>query len=195
MSRSARPLYCLSSLNPCSWAFLRQANSPRLGFSLLQASATSWEQSLIGSLGDSSTGFTTGLVRPVKPSSLERAAGWYRRFGRWSLLLSWMPILGDALSVLAGVLRSPGCPSCCWSQSERRRDTLSSPQQRSGRRRQSEPDRCNGLAETSVAGTVAAQPLYFNWSCPISLGWNPSARFPSAALQRLYYKDRPAPRP
>jgi len=44
---------------------------------------------------------------PVKESSLEKAGGWYRRYGRWSLLLSWMPIFGDALTVLAGVLREP----------------------------------------------------------------------------------------
>lgn len=44
---------------------------------------------------------------PVKKSSLERASGWYRRYGRWSLLLSWMPLFGDALTVIAGVLREP----------------------------------------------------------------------------------------
>jgi len=44
---------------------------------------------------------------PVKKSSLERASGWYRRYGRWSLLLSWMPLFGDALTVVAGVLREP----------------------------------------------------------------------------------------
>lgn len=44
---------------------------------------------------------------PVKASSLDKAAGWYRRYGRWSLLLSWMPVFGDALTVLAGVLREP----------------------------------------------------------------------------------------
>ncbi|MCA1409014.1 DedA family protein [Ensifer sp. IC3342] len=44
---------------------------------------------------------------PVKASSLERASSWYRRYGRWSLLLSWTPLLGDALTVLAGVLREP----------------------------------------------------------------------------------------
>ncbi|CAN7491081.1 YqaA family protein [Pararhizobium sp. LjRoot238] len=44
---------------------------------------------------------------PVKNSSLERASGWYRRYGRWSLLLSWMPLFGDALTVIAGVLREP----------------------------------------------------------------------------------------
>lgn len=44
---------------------------------------------------------------PVRPLSLASASGWYRRYGRWSLLLSWMPLFGDALTVLAGVLREP----------------------------------------------------------------------------------------
>lgn len=44
---------------------------------------------------------------PVSEQALERATGWYRRWGRWSLLLSWAPIGGDALTVAAGVLREP----------------------------------------------------------------------------------------
>lgn len=44
---------------------------------------------------------------PVKPVTLERAKGWYRRYGKWSLLLSWAPIIGDPLTVVAGVLREP----------------------------------------------------------------------------------------
>jgi membrane protein YqaA with SNARE-associated domain len=44
---------------------------------------------------------------PVNEKALERATGWYRKYGRWSLLLSWMPIFGDALTVVAGVLREP----------------------------------------------------------------------------------------
>ncbi len=44
---------------------------------------------------------------PVTPQRLERASGWYRRYGRWSLLLSWAPIIGDPLTVAAGVLREP----------------------------------------------------------------------------------------
>ena len=44
---------------------------------------------------------------PASPSKLDRAAGWYRRYGRWSLLLSWMPIIGDPLTVVAGALREP----------------------------------------------------------------------------------------
>jgi membrane protein YqaA with SNARE-associated domain len=44
---------------------------------------------------------------PVKQASLERAQTWYRRYGKWSLLLSWAPIIGDPLTVVAGVLREP----------------------------------------------------------------------------------------
>lgn len=44
---------------------------------------------------------------PFKAQALERAVGWYHRYGRWSLLLSWMPIIGDPLTLVAGVLREP----------------------------------------------------------------------------------------
>jgi len=44
---------------------------------------------------------------PIGPAALERATGWYRRFGRWSLLLSWAPLIGDPLTLVAGVLREP----------------------------------------------------------------------------------------
>jgi membrane protein YqaA with SNARE-associated domain len=42
---------------------------------------------------------------PVKPAALDRAVAWYQRYGRWSLLLSWVPIIGDPLTVAAGVMR------------------------------------------------------------------------------------------
>ncbi|MCO5144869.1 MAG: DedA family protein [Aquamicrobium sp.] len=44
---------------------------------------------------------------PVGAPALDRATGWYRKWGRWSLLLSWAPLGGDALTVAAGVLREP----------------------------------------------------------------------------------------
>jgi len=44
---------------------------------------------------------------PVKPAQLARAEAQYRRYGRWSLLLSWAPFIGDPLTVVAGVLREP----------------------------------------------------------------------------------------
>jgi membrane protein YqaA with SNARE-associated domain len=42
---------------------------------------------------------------PVKPAMLRRATRWYERWGFWSLLLAWMPVIGDPLTLVAGVLR------------------------------------------------------------------------------------------
>jgi membrane protein YqaA with SNARE-associated domain len=44
---------------------------------------------------------------PVSPAALAKAEGWYQRWGCWSLLLSWAPLLGDPLTVIAGMLREP----------------------------------------------------------------------------------------
>ena len=44
---------------------------------------------------------------PIRPAKLDRVMNWYRRYGRWSLLLSWAPFMGDPLTVAAGVLREP----------------------------------------------------------------------------------------
>lgn len=43
---------------------------------------------------------------PVKKEALEKAATTYQRYGTWTLLFSWVPIVGDALTVIAGVLRT-----------------------------------------------------------------------------------------
>jgi membrane protein YqaA with SNARE-associated domain len=44
---------------------------------------------------------------PVTPEQLDKATKQYHKYGRWSLLLSWMPIIGDPLTMVAGVLREP----------------------------------------------------------------------------------------
>ena len=44
---------------------------------------------------------------PVSPQSLEKAQKHYQRYGHWSLLLSWVPIIGDPLTLVAGVLGEP----------------------------------------------------------------------------------------
>ena len=44
---------------------------------------------------------------PVSSDSLGRAQVWYGRYGVWSLLASWLPIVGDPLTVAAGVMRTP----------------------------------------------------------------------------------------
>jgi membrane protein YqaA with SNARE-associated domain len=43
---------------------------------------------------------------PVSQRSYERAEFWYRRYGVWSLLLAWLPIVGDPLTLVAGALRT-----------------------------------------------------------------------------------------
>ena len=44
---------------------------------------------------------------PATPAQLDRASAWYRRFGWPTLLLSWVPVIGDPLTVMAGILRTP----------------------------------------------------------------------------------------
>ena len=42
---------------------------------------------------------------PFRADGLHRAQAWFQRFGLWSLLLAWMPLVGDALTFVAGVMR------------------------------------------------------------------------------------------
>ena len=58
-------------------------------------------------LGRYCTRFQNRSWFPVKKKSMDKAASWYRRYGRWSLLLSWAPIIGDPLTLAAGLLREP----------------------------------------------------------------------------------------
>ena len=44
---------------------------------------------------------------PANQAMFSRAEQWYQRYGRWSLLLSWAPVVGDPLTVVAGVLKEP----------------------------------------------------------------------------------------
>ncbi|SIQ96369.1 membrane protein YqaA, SNARE-associated domain [Rhizobium sp. RU20A] len=44
---------------------------------------------------------------PLSEQKLEQAQGWYRRYGRWSLLASWVPVIGDPITFAAGILREP----------------------------------------------------------------------------------------
>ena len=44
---------------------------------------------------------------PVSATQLEKSRNHYRRWGHWSLLLSWVPIIGDPLTLVAGVMKEP----------------------------------------------------------------------------------------
>ncbi|MBY3088419.1 DedA family protein [Rhizobium laguerreae] len=44
---------------------------------------------------------------PIRPDKLVHAQRWYQRYGKWSLLASWVPLVGDAITVVAGVMKEP----------------------------------------------------------------------------------------
>tara|TARA_B100001750_G_scaffold247422_1_gene273122 strand:- start:1678 stop:2115 length:438 start_codon:yes stop_codon:yes gene_type:complete len=43
---------------------------------------------------------------PVKEETLSKATNIYNKYGIWSLLLAWVPFIGDPLTIVAGVLRA-----------------------------------------------------------------------------------------
>ena len=42
---------------------------------------------------------------PFKDEQIEKFTSWFNRFGKWSLLFAWIPIIGDPLTLAAGLLR------------------------------------------------------------------------------------------
>jgi membrane protein YqaA with SNARE-associated domain len=40
-----------------------------------------------------------------KPAQINSMQHWFRRYGIWSLLFSWLPLGGDVLTLIAGVMR------------------------------------------------------------------------------------------
>lgn len=47
---------------------------------------------------------------PVSARRYRQAVGWFERWGLWSLLFAWAPVVGDPLTVIAGALRVPLLP-------------------------------------------------------------------------------------
>jgi len=58
-------------------------------------------------LGRSFEGLKSKRWFPVGNDQLSRATDWYQKFGWWSLLLSWAPIIGDPITVASGFFRTP----------------------------------------------------------------------------------------
>ncbi|ATO19589.1 hypothetical protein BS636_07940 [Acinetobacter sp. LoGeW2-3] len=42
---------------------------------------------------------------PVSEPQMQKAQGIYQKYGYWSLLLSWVPIIGDPITLIAGLLK------------------------------------------------------------------------------------------
>lgn len=100
-------------------ATLLPAQSEGVLVALLLAGYVPWLLVLVASVGNvlgstvnwwigrEVTRFADRRWFPVKPAALARAQAWYARYGRWTLLLSWMPVIGDPLTLAAGVMREP----------------------------------------------------------------------------------------
>ena len=77
---------------------------------LLSGLSQPWLLVLIATMGNSIGGLTNvilGRFFPLREKSRwqEKAAGWLKRYGAATLLLSWMPVIGDLLCLLAGWMR------------------------------------------------------------------------------------------
>ena len=42
---------------------------------------------------------------PFKDEQIESSSKWFSKFGKWSLLFAWVPVIGDPLTLAAGLLR------------------------------------------------------------------------------------------
>jgi membrane protein YqaA with SNARE-associated domain len=105
-------------------AFIAATILPVQSEAVLAALMVSGRYSDVGLIGVATLGNTLGAVVnwimgrgieryrnsrwfPVSDKQLERAQVGFQKWGQFALLLSWLPIVGDALTVVAGVARLP----------------------------------------------------------------------------------------
>ena len=56
-------------------------------------------------LGKKITIFQDRKWFPVSSEQLNKSQKYFQKYGLWSLLLAWVPVIGDPLTLLAGVLK------------------------------------------------------------------------------------------
>ena len=56
-------------------------------------------------LGFYSRNLSTKKWFPFKDEQIEKSSKWFNKFGIWSLLFAWLPIIGDPLTLVSGLLR------------------------------------------------------------------------------------------
>jgi membrane protein YqaA with SNARE-associated domain len=112
----------LTHLSLFGIAFLAATILPLQSEAVLAGLLTLSQESWITLLAVATTGNTLGAVVnwamgrgiehyqtrkwfPATPQQLEKAKHHYMRWGRWCLFFSWVPFVGDAFTVVAGVLR------------------------------------------------------------------------------------------
>ena len=106
----ALSLFSLFSSSFLSATLLPGSSEAVLIALLLAGKGEPWLMVLIATIGNSLGGLTNvilGRLFPLRETSRwqEKAVYWLQRFGPVALLLSWMPVIGDLLCLLAGWLR------------------------------------------------------------------------------------------
>ena len=58
-------------------------------------------------LGSYITHFRQRKWFPIRPEKLHKAETLYNKYGVWTLFFAWVPVIGDPLTVMAGILKTP----------------------------------------------------------------------------------------
>ncbi len=65
-----------------------------------------WPAIAIATIANTLGGMTSYVIGRFIPNKAEgKALTWLKRYGEWALLLSWVPVIGDAMCVAAGWIR------------------------------------------------------------------------------------------
>lgn len=88
-------------------ALLLRHSDPLLTVAVATAGNTlgAWTTYLVGVYGGP---FLMERVLRIDRRAQSRAEELYRRYGRWSLLFTWLPVVGDPLCLAGGLLRVDG---------------------------------------------------------------------------------------
>src|SRR5690606_10723411 len=108
------------------WSFAAATVFPvasELPFALIVRASPSWLVPVVVATAGNTLGACTSYVlgraaisvAPPSSPRVERASGWLRRYGPPALLLSWLPLIGDVLVILAGAARVPVTPFVAWT--------------------------------------------------------------------------------
>lgn len=84
---------------------LHQQGNDALGLWLVATAGNSLGSCVNWWLGTEIRRFKARRWFPVNPVQLSRAERHFNRYGYWSLLFAWLPIVGDPLTFMAGILR------------------------------------------------------------------------------------------
>lgn len=65
-----------------------------------------WPAIAAATVANTLGGMTSYAIGRLFPNKIDgRAINWLKRYGEWALLLSWVPLIGDALCLAAGWVR------------------------------------------------------------------------------------------